>query len=309
MYNEEQKIRFMKDCAGSITVGDLMTSIFKRISQYEEIAEKDICEFSGNEAQEVIDKMSGIRKLTSTSTLSVLKHYGKWCLENNIDGATDGILLTKIPGSERIKKSLVSGPLQLQTCLDAVFEPESEETIDCIYRCYFWLAFSGMHEVDAFNVKRSEVDLGKMLINHGEDKYYIYREGIDAFYNASTLNEFKYKHPNYSNVITRDRKDTVLLLSGIKATPSTNSWRSELSKRCKEKEKEGKLTVDISFKRVQLSGIFYRMYEKERAGIPVDFSSIIDNIFYKNSNSNVYRLRLIRSYTDDYERWKTAFSS
>lgn len=88
-------------------------------------------------------------------------------------------------------------PKHLQAILDKSFHPLESETVDCVYRCYLWMAFAGMEEANALEVKVSEIDFGPMLIEHGGKSYEIYREAIPAFRMACEATEFMYEHPNY----------------------------------------------------------------------------------------------------------------
>ena len=89
-----------------------------------------------------------------------------------------------------------------------------------------------------------------------------------------------------------------------------------LSRTSKRKIEEGKTTLKLSYKRVYLSGMFYRKYETEMAGIPVDFddeaAKFIAGKTYKFDScrkSTNHKLREIsQSYNDDYQRWKLVFN-
>lgn len=104
-------------------------------------------------------------------------------------------------------------------------------------------------------------------------------------------------------------------MRGIKSTTKIMSIRSVLSHRSSEALKSQKTELQLSFYRIWLSGLFYRMYERERAGVPVDFSDAAVNFM----NGKTYALsgrekiehkqnRIEREYMEDYQRWKLAFS-
>lgn len=79
--------------------------------------------------------------------------------------------------------------------------------------------------------------------------------------------------------------------------------------------KEGRTTKKISYSRIFLCGIFYRMHQLELIGYRPDFSKIVDYIVgdreYKLDGSTVTqavkRRRLARDYEDDYNLWKETF--
>lgn len=104
-------------------------------------------------------------------------------------------------------------------------------------------------------------------------------------------------------------------MRGIKATTKTFTMRTTLSKRNIKAIKEGKTDMQLSFYRVRMSGLFYRVYERERAGIPIDFSEAAVHAMEGKTYSLTGRVkiehkqnRIERDYMEDYQRWKLAFS-
>ena len=77
-----------------------------------------------------------------------------------------------------------------------------------------------------------------------------------------------------------------------------------------------KTDLKLSYFRVWISGLFYRMYERERAGMPVDFSAaaaqFMEGKTYKldrgRNTPEAKKRQLTRDYLEDYERWKLAFA-
>ena len=218
-----------------------------------------------------------------------------------------------------MRRQTVANPQHLQRYLDSIFEPEEEETIGCTLRCYFWLAYMGMDEEDAFNITTSEVDLANMVIKHNDREYIIYRESIPAFRNCVRLKRFRYKHPNHTSISYKDRAPGDCLLRGISANkPNTQAFRVEISRRKKKAsviKTNSSLDLDLSFSRAWMSGIFYRMLERERAGIPADFLEIAiqftEGRTYTLSRRQTVQdkqRRLAKYYLNDYNRWKEAYS-
>ena len=89
-----------------------------------------------------------------------------------------------------VLENMVSDPGGLQSLLDRLFYPERELRIDCIYRCYYWLAFAGFKLDDVFKINIADVDLESMVVHFEDEEYPIYKEALPAFKNASTLNAF-----------------------------------------------------------------------------------------------------------------------
>ena len=315
MYNEEQKVSFIKSYTGSLNTANVATTIFNALEKYEINWQADFCTRSKAELQPVIDEIVGLRTKSQWMTLIILKEYVKWCIAMKVPGACDGMLHVEAVGLDKIRHQMVSSPLHLQRYLDELFDPESEETIDNIYRCYFWMAYGGIDEEDTILITKEDINFEQMTITYKDTNVPIYREAIPAFRNAVSLTSFLYKHPNYSKTIRRDRIGGDTIMRGIKAETKTFTMRTTLSKRNIKAVEEGLTDLRLSFYRVRMSGLFYRIYERERAGVPVDFSEAAMRAMAGKEYSIKGRIklehkqnRMERDYMEDYQRWKLAFS-
>ena len=315
MYNEEQKRRFIRDYTGSLNTANVAETIFNSFEKYEIGWGADLCTKSETELQPVVDEIVGIRTKSQWMTLIILKEYVKWCLAMNVPNACDGMLRIENIGLEKIKKQMVANPLHLQRFLNDILEPENEETIDNTYRCYFWMAYGGIDEEDTILIRNSDIDFDNMIIHYKTTSVPIYREAIPAFRNAATLTSFAYKHPNYTKIIRRERISGDTIMRGIKATTRTLTMRTTLSKRNIKAEQDGLTDLRLSFYRVRMSGLFYRVYERERAGFPVSFSEAALRAMDGKTYSLGARTKLKhkqnqieKGYMEDYQRWKLAFS-
>lgn len=315
MYNEEMKSRFIREYTGSLNTANVATTIFNAMEEYEKSWNADLCTRSSEELQPVITEITGLRSKSKWMALTILKEYVKWCIAMQVPGACDGMLQIQTVGLDKVKHQMVSSPLHLQKFLDDVFDPESEETLDNIYRCYFWMAFGGIDEEDTILIQNEQVDFGQMVIYYKTTNIPIYREALPAFRNAVSLSSFLYKHPNYSKPVRRDRVPGDTLMRGIRATTKTFTMRTTLSKRNIKAIEDGLTDLQLSFYRVRMSGLFYRVYEMERAGIPTSFSEaalrVMDGKTYTLHGREKLEHRqnkIERSYLEDYQRWKLAFS-
>lgn len=315
MYNEEMKARFIRQYTGSLNTANVATTIFNALEEHEKSWNADLCTRSSEELQPVIDEIAGLRSKSKWMALTILKEYVKWCIAMKVPDACDGMLQIRAVGLDKIRRQMVSGPLHLQKFLDEICEPESEETIDNIYRCYFWMAYGGIDEEDTILIRNEEVDFSRMAISYKTTSVPIYREALPAFRNAVSLSSFLYKNKNYSKPIRRDRVPGDTLMRGIRATTKTFTMRTTLSKRNIKAVEDGKTDLQLSFYRVRMSGLFYRVYEMERAGISASFSEaalrVMDGKTYSLSGREKLEHRqnkIERSYLEDYQRWKLAFS-
>lgn len=316
MYNQELKYKFIEDCVHKI---DSNLKAYKRlfdiVGKYEEKWDADICTRGADELQPVIDDICGIRDKSKYPRLIALKKYVNWCIDQGVPGACNGMLQLSDTGAERVKRYYVANAKHLQSYLDTMFAPESEKTIDNIYRCYYWLAYGGLREEDVPFVKCSDVDFNEMMVRY--DKRYtalpIYREGLRAFHNCVELDSFVLKHPLYAKEVKRKRLCGDELMRGSKSVLSVKSIRSRISKI--SRENRGKTDLKLSYHRVWLSGMFYRIWEQEVIGIPPFFEDIASDDVkgkeYKAVKSGVPIDNIIRSkakeYKNDYDRWKIAW--
>lgn len=315
MYNEELKKRFIRDYTGSLNTANVAVTIFNAAEKYEIRWNADLCTRSAEELQPMIDDIVGLRSKSRWMTLIILKEYVKWCIAMKVPGACDGMMHIEAVGLDKVKHQMVSSPLHLQRFMDSIFDPESEETIDNIYRCYFWMAYGGIDEEDTIAIRKSDVNFQRMYIQYKSTSIPIYREAVPAFRNAVMLDSFVYKHPNYSKDIRRNRVQGDTIMRGIKAATKTFTMRATLSKRNIKAIEEGKTDLQLSFYRVRMSGLFYRVYEMERAGISPNFSEaalrVMDGKTYSLKGREKLehkQNRIEKDYMEDYERWKLAFS-
>lgn len=325
MYNTEIKTRFITEFSTSEARRHAATVMFNTLEPYEQKWGDDFCTRSKEELQPVVSELVGFRTSSKKLRLSILKDYVRWCIKNNVDGACDELLEIEELGLDKLKRQMVANPQHLQRYLNCICDAESEETVSCIYRCFYWLAYGGMDEDDVLDVVASDVDLLDMVVRHNGNEYPIYREAIPAFKNCVHLTQFRFKHSNYSadKVVYKERAGGNMLLRGLSETKSIKAVRVEMSRRAKNPKYKSISDVDdkslelrLSFYRVWLSGLFYRTYEAERAGMPVDFMAAAEQFMegktYKlDSGRNLIgakQRQLANDYLEDYNRWKEAYS-
>lgn len=325
MYNEELKERFIKEFSTSTARRNIAIGVFNMLEEYEKQWGSDFCTRKKDDIAPLIDEAAGLRMSSQSGRLTILKLYVRWCIANNVEGACDDIFSIEEPSLEKLKRQTVANPQHLQRYLNCICDLESEETVGCIYRCLYWLAYGGMQEKYVLNVTTSDVDLQNMVVNYDGKEYPIYREAISAFKNCVNLTQFRYKNPKYTTEkeIFKNRASGNTLLRGYSATRSVEAIRVEMARRSAnprfktEKDKNDKsLDLQLSFFRVWLSGLFYRTYEAERAGMPVDFmaaaAQFMEGKTYKlDKGRNLLgarQRRLASEYLEDYNRWKEAYS-
>ena len=318
MYNEELKTRFIQEYTKSISRAEACVQAFNAIEPFEVQWDADFCTKSAAELEPVVEQLVGFRVRSRWLRIIIFQKYVKWCLAHKVKDACDGMLQVECAGLDKVRTQMVSNPTMLQAYLDVVCDPEPEKTTDNIYRCFYWMAYSGMDEHDIMNVRCSDVDFDNMVIRYGGEEYEIHREAIPAFRNAATLTEFVYKHPNYppDKKVIRNRALGDTLIRGIRSTTSLAALRVELSRRSKKFIEDGLTDKQLSYYRVYLSGLFYNMKKREEAGIPVDFTGVASRFMegktYKldagRNTPEAKKRAVVNDYLQDYERWKAAFN-
>lgn len=303
MYNEGRKLRFIEEANRSKAYAK---SVFHNMSCVEEELGKDLCEISVEELQPVVNARLGVRSRSVEAGLSILRDYEKWCLEQGYP-VCGGIGLLKADMASKMRRMMVASPQHLEKILNDAFDPVQDETVDCLYRCYLWMAFSGFSEEEALSVRVSDVDFPSMMIHHGGKSLDIYRESVPAFRIACDATEFSYVHKKYT--MKRPRFQGDLLMRGIRS----DSIKLNTAKCCVQKKFDAK-GIETSYGRIQLSGVFYKAYEAERYGVSVSFDDAIMSRFANSSgkfHSNYTRTKAVnaikRDMFEDYGYWKEAF--
>lgn len=308
MYNEERKEKFITNYTDSPKSAYYVRAVFKKFAQYEDNEwHDDLCMQSTEVLEPIINSQTGARMESAERALIVLKEYVKWCARNGIETA-DGVFGVRVDVVEAVKEQMVASPLHLQKKLDILFNIEDEQTMDCLYRAYIWMAYAGLTDVEALEVEISEVDLTDLVIRHNEKVYQLYKEARKTFEQACNLTGFKYKHKNYET--TNSRYPGTKLMRGIKSdVMKLSTLRSVITK------KTAAHNMKLSYKKIFYSGIFYRVYENERAGENISFADYVadvleknDYVLNRNRTLNKIANEMMRALEVDYDRWKCAFS-
>lgn len=337
MYNEEQKRNFIKNYTSSQSTAKKIEQIFSWFATYEEKWGMDLAEQSVSELQPVVNSVSGVRTKSTETVLYILKDYVKWCLNNGYK-ASNGMFGVRTVATEKIREQMVSSPLHLKNILDGAdsakkavnddnkkvkkyyFDKAEMETVDITYRVFIWMAFAGLRDKDAVRVTSDCVDLKRLKINFEGESYELYKECIDDFEAACNLKDFTFCHGNYTTRRPRAEGDAIAR-GFISPIADIGTLRPLINKRFANRvaeKKDGKQKSVLSYNRIYMSGVFYRAFESECAGLPVDFSKEVAFLMQKKEQEGeqyTTKTRTLKSiankfereYREDYEKWKCAF--
>lgn len=317
MFNQDRKEKFINECSKTKLARSLTFSLFNASEEYENKYNHDICDMTKEEMSDMVSSLKGLQGKTAVQKICILKEYEQWCIDEKLTpnrsvSVIDGITADDV-GIANIKQQMVATPQELQKQLNIYFAPEDKNGVDNLYRAYFWLAFSGIAQEDVLKIKNSNIDIKNMCVNFGQEFYPIYKEEVDCLRNGVILREFNNMNPNYKDA-RQTRVVSEFLFRGTRGVFNTNTLRMTVSRRIKivnEKEKG----VKLSYNRIWLSGVFYRMYEREQLGFPVNFKPLVEGIVAtkeydftntKSTNGSVIGKKE-KEFKDTYYRWKLAF--
>jgi len=308
MYNRDIKARFIWDNEEYIRHGSVAYNAYKRLfalsSELEKEFGKDLAAFDSDELakfEKLVDE--NLKMLPMRYRASMLR-YLEWCHSGHVDiNASEGINHI-LEGLSEYKKTIVSGPIHLQVSLDKIFDAENKRTIDVIYRCFLWMAFAGVRNKHFANsATADDVDLDKRIFFYNGDAYPIYPQAIEAFDLVLKSTAFIYEHPNYTRSSNRINSDK--LLRGIKADADSIWIASEIKKKSRIAYEKNPEVKRLSYRSVLHSGIFYRQYEAEAAGMDVDFSYLIKKTEkLTGGRLTIRRAAINAELKDEYYIWK-----
>lgn len=314
MYNEGNKRSFLLTIGGD-TQRSVAVATFNMTETYEIKAGKDLCQFSADELAPIVAQVSSLGAGKNSTRMKIIKQYLNWCYATSYPGAVLEINKVPVPFIETYRKKMVSGPAQLQKCLDVYYDKEDLLTVDNVFRCYVWFAFLGIDNRDVTSITKDNIDLDRMIIMIGNNVYEIYEEAVPCIRNCITQPVFMYHHPLYEeDYVPRNRVPGKEVLRGIKALLTEQQLSEVLSRRGgKLKDKP---VPRISYKSVFMSGIFYRQYMLERSVAYVGEMSVDINTFYDILSTMRYRDCLSEQANKmeawvlyhNYIKWKLAFS-
>ena len=307
MYQQERKQRFIDRYTVRET-RDTITAMFNTIAPYEEQFGRDVSEMSDEELQETIDKAMAVRAVSRYSKLRYLQKYIQWCAASGYENVTDAYKRVRSDGIDKMRRQFVVNPTQLQLTLDRVYDPVDDDTIDVICRCYLWLGFMCFPEkrIAELTAEHLKFDAHKLVFDG--ISYQIYQESAPVFHKAAELTEFTYRHTTPDYEIKRTRFLGSGLLRGIKGDFEPLTMRTKVARRVKDAVKKSKQQIqEVSYKRLDISGMFYAIYIRECAGEPVFPRQEFYERFAARGIRQSSAFNMANIYVQDYERWKVAF--
>lgn len=310
MYNSEIKERFVRSYTDKISVRTFCRRFFDVAQKFEEQWNADLCTRTPEEIQPLVNDASGLTTQSRDHTLSLIRTYVRWCIgQNNIPNVCEALLNINGGTSSKFKSHTVTSPVHLQKYLNDVFSPEEDKTVDIVFRTYLWMAYAGITQKDVLNIRTKNIDLSEMVVRYNDKLYPIYREGMKAIRLCVELDHFQTLRSNTGKFVIINRADGDLIMRG-KTTFSNKTLQERISRKQKEANDNGATDLNLSFFKVWISGLFYRVYMDELAGIQPDFSQFMMDIdsAKKTKGKPTEIRRRAKLYYEDYLSWKDSLS-
>ena len=319
MYNEQLKEAFIESRK------EVNKSFFEVFEKFEKKEGVDLCQLSTASAKEGLSEYAGFRSSNGDNYSSHLKQYCIFCENEGLDINRELLSVGGLDLTPGARKYLVSSPKQLYETMNESFWAPEHQTLDCLYRCFLWCAFSGVPYEDIKKVataRRDALDIDKRTIVINDITYELYEESIEDFKNLKYMEEYKIIHPSYAKVVWKQRVFSMFLFRGqdnARSNKTGYASTNTLLSAIKLKQNKSNTKKVLRYKNVYISGIFYRAYQAEQCGLEPDFSKY----FWRDSEQRALaplkpgqkpdksRKRLLQSYRfmrRDYETWKNAFN-
>lgn len=334
MFHSEIKERFILEYSASVNTKATLRWIFEAAEVFECRFNADIAQMEESPLQALMDEICGISSRSGETVFYLVQEYIRWCRRNRIfPSISDAIMKVRVGSVEKIRRYMVANPAHLLITLDAIFPNVDTNSIEYTYRSHLWMAFSGLLDHESIRVSHNYVDFGAMCIRcpWREEPYPIYQESLNDLRQACTLTEFI--EPRGANGVIKKRADGHLVVRGKVTRKTMEEYlRSTLRQslvhaanvlqdayRENQSDIPRLISYNISYRRVWLSGVFFRAYHYEQMGGDPDeiFTSIV-RYQMASKGENHYTLGAKRTmqkifysniihFRKDYISWKSAF--
>lgn len=264
MYNEELKRQYIADrgYTNQETIR-YWERLFRRTEEYEVNLGKDVSEFSRQEYIDMLGEMCAARSSSRSSLSTAYKTYIRWVGDKGHPINQD---LLNVLQNDLVKEAsqfdtigFVKDATDLERKINEWkkknhFTGKQMSSRELTIPAACWLAWSGLEFNDAITLSRSDVNLNARLINVKNYRTYkICDEAFDAI-KQCVVNDTVWLVRKGGEAHEHERTDTSgrdLLLRGFKDL-TLASFQNQINR-------EG-----FSYRKIQLSGIFYEMYVMEK---------------------------------------------
>ena len=318
MFNEDNKLRFLSEFTSKESTRRNYMAAFKAISPYEEKWGADFCTKSADVLQPVFESLCGGSVRSIVARRKIYTNYVQWCINSGFPGACDGAMNTVVKVSQSYYEStMIGSPTHLQRFLNTIYTPEELGYMDLIDRCMFWLLYSGVEFDDLMNLRKTDVDFNDLTVNVDGMKLRLYAESLPSVRFACTATELRFpsdKSGKRKSLATFERSDSEWILA---RTAKEDKHKTTLFERFSSQIEDLRgIGRDIqktpTFTTVWKSGVFYREFQRETAGLPTSLPDIAQRYAEKRemrskSNLKESKTNFLKTLRRDYKIWKEHF--
>lgn len=312
-YNPEIKQKFLNE--KDETVRGTYKRLFATLKQDEERYNSDFCDFNYDTLMNVLSNRLSRGRSSKNTQLSLLRNYVAWCIAERIKKSDENPIKSlrtiDIDSSVQIRRQFLRDPEHLQKILNTVLKSETDEDANGVmYRMSCWLLYEGFTEDEVLELRESNVDFGnKTLTSPSGDRVIAVSDTLIKLIKQAIDLEYTVRQNPHGGVNEYELEDSDRLFRKIKRKDSTRSkqpLRVKLSRLRNKYASDTYESISLASNRIWLSGLFYRLYQKEKS---VEGLTVED--FYYNLNGVNTRDSInakIKNNQRDYADWKKAYS-
>ena len=296
--------------------GDPYTlKFFSKLSEFEEKYDKDLFEFSTDELLTFLYRSFGGKDDPVTRAVTLVRQYTRFVHHKN-ENIEDlrNYRFVEVSELDEMWATMFGSPDHLANTMDQIFYPVENDNADICLRCFLWLAYAEVDDVDALTVTENDIDLNEHTVTISGEKYPIYEQAVLTFQKARTLTSFMVPAPKNPHYVKRVGGNLLLrgkLMSHNTSVRELNAIRAEIARinQCKSQS--------ISYNNVRYSGMFHRVYQLEMSGKTIDPQNdfvVFENRRKKAEKTDEFSVarreyRELLSLRNKYKTWKKAFHS
>ena len=312
MYNEQYKHGFLKKIKRR---DPYAVQFFQIIAPYEETLDKDISAFDSDELTTLFSEQFGIKEFPTYRAVELLRQYNRHC-EHWKDMLKDPI--TKAWGKieydliDEYRVTMYASPTHLAAVMDRCFSPLEEENVDILCRCFLWLSYAEIDDEKIIRLKRQDIDVTARIIRVGDREYPIIHEAYPSLVTACTIPAFQMVVRKGTTYI--DRPHPAMLFSSMERDQFDPDGKLK-AMRAKLSAASVQCGASFSYNQVRLSGMFYRVYTRERAMLVTspEKEFVYFDMRGRRSDAGVQSLSVKDRRTENemqikYKAWKAAFA-
>jgi len=196
MYNAEQKEAFLKEQNWTDSTTIHVRRRFNGVESYEAAIQKDLCEMTLKEVQELFQSkpMSEMSINTQTVALYSFRAYVDWCIKKGLahQNAFREVTSESLNGSKN-SSGYFESPEDFSNYLATFLAPVEDDTTDNIYRSILWLLYLGVPKRYVFSIKKKDIDFNsKKLTLPDKTVRPIFTEAFDdllTYYNQTVVRQ------------------------------------------------------------------------------------------------------------------------